>query len=265
MIKKILIAAILIASPIIAAESKVYYAGPVSVGKWVTDAKYPVNNMAGRPYLLEFWATWCRPCVDNLPYMESLYSKYGPKGLRILGLSIDRNYSDVAEFVKNRDIKYPIAMDAGMNARYGVSGIPAAILIDAAGVIVWGGHPAQNDLEAAIIKVLKDSPTPVLEGIDISEFEHIKQPFVEGNDFADVINQLRTYAKADGPLKDKAVKIVETVNLRVLETVKFADKLLEQGKTKSAVGVYTAVINNYGGTDGAKLAIEKMKEIEQKA
>ena len=253
----------ILAAPVIAADKYAFYAREITIRNWVTTSSYPLDSLSGRPYLIEFWATWCRPCVDNLPLMEELYSKYNPKGLRIIGLSLDQDYDGLAKFVKTKNIKYPIAVDKGTDARYGVYGIPAAVLVDAAGFIVWSGHPAQEDLEPAIIKVLKTSPQPVLEGIDISEFKEIKLPLTEGNNFADVIAQLNTYSSGNDPLKDKAKQIISTINSRIAETITFADSLQKQDKTKAALNIYMAIVKNYNGCEGAKIAGERIKSIKQ--
>ncbi len=248
-----------------AAGKEVFYARDITINRWVTASTYPLDSMAGRPYLIEFWAMWCRPCVDNLPHMNALYSKYSPKGLRIIGLSLDRDYNELIKFVKDKDIKYPIAMDNGTDARYGVYGIPAAILVDAAGIIVWGGHPGQEDLEEIIIETMKTAPQPVLEGIDISEFKEIKLPLTEGANFTDIIAKLNKYSASPNPLKNSADRIIKTINTRIAETITFADTLLKQEKTDAALNVYIAVVKNYGGSEGAKIAGEKIMLIKQNA
>ncbi len=256
---------IILAAPVLATSKSAFYARDITIKKWVTSSNYPIDNLAGRPYLIEFWAMWCRPCVDNLPHMNDLYGRYSPKGLRIIGLSLDKDYSSLVKFVNERNIKYPIAQDNGTDARYGVYGIPAAILVDASGLVVWTGHPSQDDLEEAILRVIKASPQPVLEGIDISEFKEIKRTLVEGNNFADIIAQLNKYSSGDDPLKDKAKQIISTINSRIDETLAFADRLAKQNKTSAALSVYIAVVKNYGGSEGAKIAVERIKLIRKNA
>ncbi len=254
---------IVLAAPLFATSKSAFYARDITIKKWVTSSNYPLDNLAGRPYLIEFWAMWCRPCVDNIPHINDLYGQYSPKGLRIIGLSLDQDYAKLVKFVSERNIKYPIAQDNGTDARYGVYGIPAAILVDASGLVVWTGHPGQDDLEEAIIKALRAAPQPVLEGIDISEFKQIKRPLIEGNNFTEIIAQLNKYSSGDDPLKDKAKQIISTINSRIDETLAFADKLEKQNKRSAALSVYVAVVKNYGGSEGAKTAVERIKLIRK--
>jgi len=92
------------------------------------------------PVLLDFWATWCRPCVESLPELESWHRRYGPRGLTVIGISVDgpRNFAKVAPFAASRGIDYPIAIDQDgrLQQLYQVLAFPTAFLIDTSGAIV---------------------------------------------------------------------------------------------------------------------------------
>lgn len=91
------------------------------------------------PVLLDFWATWCRPCIESLPELEAWHQKFGPKGLTVIGVSIDgpRNFSKVRPFAKARGLSYPVAIDQDgrLQQLFHVLAVPTAILIDTSGVI----------------------------------------------------------------------------------------------------------------------------------
>ena len=92
------------------------------------------------PVLLDFWATWCKPCHAALPELESWHRTYGPRGLTVIGVSIDgpRNYSKVRPFVARMGITYPIVIDEDgrLQHLYQVLAVPTAFLIDSTGTIV---------------------------------------------------------------------------------------------------------------------------------
>lgn len=263
-LKKAIIVTILFASSIFAGKTP-YYAPHISVKEWVSDSQYQLETLSGQPYLVEFWATWCPPCVANIPRMEKLYKEYNPKGLRIIGLSLDNDASKLSSFVKDKNIDYPIAIDAGTDRRYGVRGVPVAFLIDAAGVVVWTGHPASSSLDRAIKKVIKNSPQPVLAGIDFSDFDEIDGPVSEGETFTVAFKALRGYASRENPLKDKAKGIIEEINNRLTQRIMFAVKLSEDNKYEAAINVYEAIIKDYQGTDFTVTASEKIAEIKSKS
>jgi peroxiredoxin len=91
------------------------------------------------PVLLDFWATWCRPCVESMPELERWHHDYGPRGLTVIGISVDgpRNAAKVRPFAASHGATYPIVVDrdGALQERYHVVALPTAFLIDTAGVI----------------------------------------------------------------------------------------------------------------------------------
>jgi len=113
--------------------------------------------------LVDFWATWCKPCHKAMPELQALHDKYGERGFAVVGVSIDesKDREKVEKFIGEKKIRYPIAIDSGENpawTRYRVKAVPAAFLVDAKGQIVaqWLGLPAGSDeVEAAILPLLR--------------------------------------------------------------------------------------------------------------
>ncbi|MCX7885875.1 MAG: TlpA family protein disulfide reductase [Verrucomicrobiae bacterium] len=108
-------------------------------------------DIAGKPLILEFWATWCPPCRKSIPHLNDLYNKHKSKGLVVIGVSNEKR--DVVEkFLKTTRMDYYPAVDANLAKTFGVTGIPHAVLVDKTGKIVWEGHPAQiSEKELALI------------------------------------------------------------------------------------------------------------------
>ena len=102
--------------------------------------KVGLAGMRGRAVLLEFWATWCPPCRESIPEMNEMHAKFGPRGLEVVGVAVDRG-SDapavVGSFARENRIAYLALLDDGKTAEaYGVGSIPAIFLIDKEGKIV---------------------------------------------------------------------------------------------------------------------------------
>ncbi len=118
-----------------------------------------LSEYEGKVVLLNFWATWCMPCRQEMPGLESLWQRYKDKGLVVIGVSNDDadKHERVANFVKKVGLSFPIALDAESNVShlYEVSGIPASYLIDRKGVAIarilgerdWGGREASAVIE----------------------------------------------------------------------------------------------------------------------
>jgi thiol-disulfide isomerase/thioredoxin len=108
-------------------------------------------DLAGKPLILEFWATWCPPCLKSIPHLNELYGKHKDKGLVIIGVTNEKR-PDVEKFLKKTKMDYFPAIDATLSKTFGVTGIPHAVLVDKTGKIVWEGHPAQiGEKELALI------------------------------------------------------------------------------------------------------------------
>ena len=81
--------------------------------------------------LLDFWATWCDPCREEIPHFVELQKQYGDRGLQIIGVSMDDGPEPVRDFYKHFQMNYPVVMgNAKIGELYGgVLGLPIAILI----------------------------------------------------------------------------------------------------------------------------------------
>ena len=101
----------------------------------------------GHVTLVNIWATWCVPCRAEMPAMERLYRELGPKGLRILAVSIDEGSArDVQSFVQELGLTFEILHDQSGDIQrvYQTTGVPESFLLDTNGVIVKkhiGEHP----------------------------------------------------------------------------------------------------------------------------
>jgi len=91
----------------------------------------------GKVVLLDFWATWCTPCREEIPHLVELQNKYRDRGLEIIGVSMDDSPDPVREFYQRFQMNYPVVMgNADIGERYGgVLGLPIAFIIDRDGRI----------------------------------------------------------------------------------------------------------------------------------
>jgi thiol-disulfide isomerase/thioredoxin len=117
----------------------------------------------GKPYVVEFWATWCGPCIQSIPHLNELSKKYREQGLIVIGVDILENDPPKVEAFLERmkaDMTYTVARDLlaadDEGGRTGFMlknwmepaeqrGIPAAFIVDREGQIAWVGHPMQMD------------------------------------------------------------------------------------------------------------------------
>jgi peroxiredoxin len=94
----------------------------------------------GKIVLVDFWATWCGPCVDELPNVMAAYEKYHDKGFEVIGISLDKDGDKLAAFTKEKKMAWPQVFDGkGWQSKlaqaYNIRGIPATFLLDREGKI----------------------------------------------------------------------------------------------------------------------------------
>ena len=105
--------------------------------------KVSLKDFRGRLVFLNFWATWCTPCREEMPAMERLFQQFKDKGFVILAVSVKDSRKDALAFVKELKLTYPIALDpeGKVGLLYGAWGLPATYLIDPKGIVLaraWG-------------------------------------------------------------------------------------------------------------------------------
>jgi cytochrome c biogenesis protein CcmG, thiol:disulfide interchange protein DsbE len=116
------------------------YGAPTLDGDTITLAQ-----LRGSPIMLNIWATWCPPCRDEMPGLQELHERYGERGLRVVGVSIDSRGSEgeIRQFLQDHGITFTILHDIAedISQRFRASGVPQTWLIDRRGVIAhrWIG------------------------------------------------------------------------------------------------------------------------------
>ena len=95
------------------------------------------SELRGKVVLVNFWATWCPPCRKEMPDLETLYGRFGSKGLVVLGIS-DEEAAKVEPFIRERKVSFPVLLDPGrkVNETFVVDGIPKSFVYDRDGKLV---------------------------------------------------------------------------------------------------------------------------------
>jgi len=94
-------------------------------------------DLKGRVVYVDFWASWCAPCKQSFPWMNDMQAKYGPKGLTVVGINVDKKREDADKFLAGTPAKFTVGYDASGKVAelYQPKGMPTSYLIDANGVV----------------------------------------------------------------------------------------------------------------------------------
>lgn len=218
----------------------------------VTDIKgqrLSLDSFRGKVVLLNFWATWCGPCRDEIPSFVQLQQKYGSQGFQILGISMDDSPAPVGPFYQQFHMNYPVAMgNAKLGALYGgIYGLPTNFLIGRDGRI-YDDVPGEVDKarwEQEIQTLLAQNPN-----------EEAKN-FKPAGQSADVA--LETPAEANSPIPG-----IDVTKLNKTQLAQYKDTLSKQKCTCGcSFNVLQCRVNDppcATSRDMAKAELAKMKK-----
>ena len=123
---------------------------------------FDLKQYRGKVVLLNFWATWCHGCGEEIPWFSEFYGKYSAKGLAVVGVSMDADgWKVVKPFAKSAHIPYTIVLGTDKAGKdYGIEGMPDSFLIDREGRIAaaYRGLVDRYDIETNIENMVTSRP-----------------------------------------------------------------------------------------------------------
>ncbi len=171
--KSILLSLVLVSAPLHAADLAAYGEGDaklrerlakiegapaieIDLKDWMNSPALKLADLKGKIVVLDFWATWCGPCIASIPHTNEMVAKYGDKVV-IIGVCHPRGAEKLKQVVEAKKIIYPVAVDENetLSDAYQVNGFPDYYLIDREGKLVLADC-ANDNIEAAIDALLKE-------------------------------------------------------------------------------------------------------------
>ncbi len=126
----------------------------------ISGSKVSLSSLQGKVVLVDFWATNCPPCLEEMPNIKQLYAEHHDNGFEVIGVSLDEDQSTVEQFTSRMEIPWPMIMERGtvetLRASYHVPTIPSLFVIDQSGKL-YQFDVRGRDLRQAIEKLIKKS------------------------------------------------------------------------------------------------------------
>ena len=225
------------------------------------------HTLKGRIVMLDFWATWCGPCVAAAPHMVEVNNKDGPKGLQIIGVSLDRNAAALQKGIKDLNFSWPQYLDSGnkVAGEFGVNGIPHVVLIAPEGQVLWRGHPSAMD--PAIAKAFKEHPPRLVDAKTLARAKELlgeieaKSKAGETAAAMKLLAKLPEDARADGDTAARMDAARLSLQAEADKMLGEVDPLMEQGNYVQAINRLKDLSKALAGTPAGATARKKLNEL----
>ena len=134
------------------------------VAKTIQGKKIGIDDFEGKFVIVDFFATWCQPCLSEVPRLKKHYEKYQQRGLAVLGISLDQDKKQLNKYLADAELPWPIIHDQNddpmktLQMQFGVSQLPTVLLLNKEGTVVsLEARGAELD---RLMEMLFEAPTP---------------------------------------------------------------------------------------------------------
>ncbi|MBI5404497.1 MAG: TlpA family protein disulfide reductase [Ignavibacteriae bacterium] len=159
--KKIHLALLILFLPFLIFAQEKGKPAPEFSGKTAGGETVSLSDFKGKVLVVDFWASWCRPCKEGFPFLIELYDQYSDKDFSVLGINLDEDVKNMTAFIKKlgKEVKFKNISDpdSKIGNLYKVEGIPTTLIIDKNGVVKFitvGYDPGEKEKFKSEIEAL---------------------------------------------------------------------------------------------------------------
>ena len=195
---------------------RVFVEGAVNVGDKpaleftsLQGTQVSLSSLKGKIVVVDFWATWCGPCMREAPHMVQVNEKYSGQGMQIVGISLDNDPKAALRVAQQIGLNWPQACDGGgwgsaFARDWGVHSIPHTFIVGPDGTVLWAGHPA--GLDEPLAEAFREHPPQLVDAAIMNkaqaQVERAAEELKSGSNTAAIqdLAQIKPEALKDGEL-----------------------------------------------------------------
>src|SRR5579871_4151868 len=161
-LKRCVMATVVIASTAFAGSGDAAGPAPAFTLTALAGGQETLSQFKGQVVLVNFWATWCGPCQQEMPLLDQMYKKYKPAGFTLIGINVDKEAPPVKELLARKPVSFPVLLDPAnqVSKAYHVNEMPSTVIIDRKGQIRYvhrGYKPGdENEYQDRIRQLIRE-------------------------------------------------------------------------------------------------------------
>jgi thiol-disulfide isomerase/thioredoxin len=229
-----------------------------------------LEKLRGKIVVVDFWATWCGPCMAEADHMVALNKEWGPKGLQMVGISLDANKQEMLQVAKQSGFDWPHYFDGQVwnnkiGQEWGVNSIPRTFLIGPDGKVLWTGHAGAID--GPLKKAFAEHPPQLVDPKVLAEatagLDKIEAA-IKDNAMPEALKLLGTLpaaAKQDAKYAERLGEAEKQISAYAEKMIAEVDPLIQEKKYVEAGMRLSDLAKSLGNSPGGVSARKKLTEM----
>jgi thiol-disulfide isomerase/thioredoxin len=228
-----------------------------------------LESLRGKIVIVDFWASWCGPCMAEADHMVRIKEEYESKGVQMIGISLDSNKTQMIKTAKEKGFNWPHYFDGkvwqnDISREWGVHAIPSTFIISPDGEVLWKGFP--EALDKALEKSLKDHPPRLLDPKQLADANSLiekTQSLIKTSDYLAAIKsfaKLSPEARGDSELRPRVEEVQKQLDDYVSKNMDEAEKLIDEKQFAQAIAKLRDV-SRLTGTASAAAASKRLNAV----